>query len=114
MAATNIRELRELAGTEVKINISIEPIDGMTMDDYDFECMFYPFINNVEYKRKQVTLTKDKMIRIDENNYIAVVDTLLLGAGEIMVQITRKVPDMDCEDGLRTEIGAKTTGIVIH
>ena len=33
-------------GTEYKINVHVEPVDGSTMDDFDFECTLYVYKNN--------------------------------------------------------------------
>lgn len=93
-------------GTVYKLNVSIELPDNLTMDDVDFSCRFYCWKDSVEVK-------KDQMIRLDENNYIAVVDSNLIGRGEIINQVTVNIPDNDIEDGFRTEIYTDKTGIKI-
>lgn len=85
-------------GSEIKLNVGIEPIGDLTMDDYDFECEFYCFSN------KKVNLHKRAMIRRDERNYIAPIDSSALGAGSLKCKVTAYIPDMDFEDGVRTEI----------
>ena len=32
-------------GTELKINVHVEPIDGLHMSEYDFECVFFVYKN---------------------------------------------------------------------
>lgn len=94
-------------GTELKINVHVEPIDGFHMSDYDFVCRFYI------YRSCVVDVTKQNMIRIDNDNYIACVDSGKLGFGTIMMRVTAQIPDSDFQDGLRTEIKTVSTGITI-
>ena len=76
-------------GTTYKLNINIEGLPG-TMDDVDFRCKFWTY-------RKELTMDKKDMIRINENNYMAVIDSSLLGRGTIKVQTTVLVPDTDVD-----------------
>lgn len=87
-------------GTEFKMNVHLEPIDGLHMSDYDFECSFYVYTN------KKVIIPKSKMKRVDDDNYLAMIETadaLRIGRGRINVEITAHIPDGDFSDGLRTE-----------
>lgn len=95
-------------GTEFKINVHVEPIDGLHMDDYGFTCRFY-----VMYTGKYVEVAKEQMIRIDPDNYMAVVDSRRLGKGSVTLRITALIPDPDFPDLLRTEVEAVPTGITI-
>lgn len=92
-------------GTEFKINVHVEPIDGLHMSDYDFTCRFYIY--------SYVELTKNEMIKVDDDNYIACIDSSKLGVGTIMMRIIAQIPDADFPDGLRTEIETISTGLVI-
>jgi hypothetical protein len=94
-------------GTEFKINIHVEPIDGLHMDDYDFSCRFYVYTNRV------VRIEKKDMIQVDQDNYIACVDSSKLGIGAVMMRITAFIPDVDFPDRLRTEVETVSTGITI-
>lgn len=96
-------------GSELKLNINIEPFGGVTMDDYDFNCDIYcnKSENVIHYK-------KSELVRVDENNYIALVDSTILGVGTIKCKVTAYVPDNDFDDGLRTEVIAINTGIKIR
>jgi len=39
-------------GSEYKINVHVEPVDGSTMDAFDFECMLYVYANKgVTFKK---------------------------------------------------------------
>lgn len=94
-------------GTEIKINIHAEPIDGLSMNDYDFFCDFFSFPN------KKVRIHKSEMIVVDNDNYIASMDSTNIGVGNIKVRMTASVPDTNFSDGIRTEIAEYTTDIVI-
>ena len=94
-------------GTEFKINVHVEPIDGLHMSDYDFTCRFYI------YTTRNVEISKSEMIRVDDDNYIACIDSNKLGVGTIMMRIIAQIPDADFPDGLRTEIETISTGLVI-
>ena len=94
-------------GTEFKINVHVEPIDGLHMDDYDFSCRFYVYTNRV------VRIEKKDMIQVDQDNYIACVDSSKLGIGAVMMRITAFIPDVDFPDRLRTEVETVSTGITI-
>lgn len=85
-------------GSEFKLNVSIEPISDFTMDDYDFKCEFWCYSN------RKVTIEKKDMSRQDENNYIARLDSRLLGSGELKCMVTAYIPDSDFDDGYRTEV----------
>lgn len=95
-------------GTELKINVHVEPIDGFHMSDYDFTCRFYIYTN------RYVELKKSEMIRVDDDNYIACIDSSKLGAGLVMMRITALIPDDDFPDGLRTEVETVDTKVTIR
>lgn len=87
-------------GTEFKLNIRLDPIDGLHMSDYDFECALYVYTN------RKVVIPKSKMRKVDDDNYIVVVnsiDAMRIGKGKINAEITAFIPDSDFDDGLRTE-----------
>ena len=94
-------------GTEIKLNVNIEPMKGVSMESYDFKVEIYTLPSKV------LTFKKSDAIRVDSNNYIVLVDTSLLGAGEIKCKVTAYIPDGDFQDGLRTEIAVTNTGIDI-
>lgn len=94
-------------GSEIKLNIGIEPIGPHHMRDYDFDCEFYCYAN------RKVVLRKDAMIEQDQDNYLAVLDSKSLGTGELKCKITAYVPDADSEDDVRTEVLVLDTGLQI-
>lgn len=95
-------------GTEIKYNIHIAPVGNLSMDNYDFIVEF--FCN----PRKVVALRKERLIRIDEDNYVARVDSSALGNGDVKLKITASIPDNDFEDGIRTEVVCFDTDTVIY
>ena len=94
-------------GTELKLNIHIEPIGSTTMDDYEFEVEVYCS------PKKTIVIPKADAIKIDENNYVVLVDTNIVGAGDLKCKVTASVPDADFPDMMRTEVVAIDTGINI-
>lgn len=94
-------------GTQLKINIHIDNIDNYSMNDMDFECEFYISPN------KFITVYKKDMIKVDNENFIAIVDSEKLGIGKLMVKVTAYVPDGDFEDGFRKEVARTYTNVTI-
>ena len=87
-------------GTEFKLNLHLDLIDGLHMSGYDFECALY-----VETNRK-VVIPKSRMKKVDDDNYLVIVeqvDAVKIGKGRINADITAYIPDSDFSDGLRTE-----------
>lgn len=97
-------------GTQFKLNINMEPIDGYHMDALDFE--FEVFADNNSGKTQ--TIRKADAIRVDEDNYMVVVDSSKCGAGEYYVKMTAYLPDVDVNGGTRTEKKTVKTGVTIE
>lgn len=91
-------------GSLLKFNINIQ-CENKTMDELDFICVFFTTPNS------KVEIDKVNMIRKDENNYIAVVDTSKLPPGSIKVKTSVFIEDSDCPDGKRTEITTQETDV---
>ena len=97
-------------GTEFKINVHVEPIDGLHMSDYDFECEFFAYTN------RGVKIPKSRMRKVDDDNYLAMITTELgktIGRGTLKLRLTAYIPDDDFEDGVRTEVAEVCTGVTI-
>lgn len=94
-------------GTELKLNIHIAPIDGVTIDGYDYTTEVYCT------PRKSIIVPKSETIRVDNENYIVRVDTNVIGVGKIVCRVEAHIPDGDFNDGIRTEVVAITTNINI-
>lgn len=97
-----------LMGTEYKLNISVEGLEPLRLSDVDFECAFYT------QKSRTVRKQKADMIRIDDDNYLTVIDSAKTGKGVIKMVMTVRIPDADCEDGMRTEVYGTNTGIMVE
>ena len=96
-------------GTELKLNINIEPTVGFYMKDYDFVVELY--CNAL--RPKKVVINKEAAREVDESNYVVCVDTNELGVGKLVCKVIAYVPDGDFKDGKRTEVAKLNTGIEI-
>lgn len=94
-------------GTQLKLNIHIDSLGELHMADYDFECKFYIF------PKKFIVVKKADMVKVDADNYLAMVDTTDLGIGKLHMMVTAEIPDSDFGDGTRREIACVNTGIEI-
>lgn len=99
--------LQPSEGTTLKILVHFE-VEGHTMDDCDFKCSFYSVNKLISVVKK-----KSELIRIDENNYVAIVDTEKTGIGLIKCKLTVEVPDSDCPDGIRKEVARASTNVTV-
>ena len=96
-----------ISGTEIKLNIHIDPLGELHMSNYNFECKFYIFPKNF------IIVKKEDMVKVDEDNYLAIVDTTSLGVGKLHLTVTAEIPDSDFGDDTRREIACVCTGIEI-
>lgn len=101
----NIREIVSYGGQE-KINLTIEPIDGFTLVHFDWVAEF-------RGHRGKVTIRKADATRVDDENYICVVDTTKTGTGDLICTLTAYVPDAQVEGGIRRMVDQFDTGITV-
>ena len=95
-------------GTKLKLNLHIEKFEDLSLSDYDFSVEIYtPRGNN------KIIYSKDNLIKIDDDNYVFLVDTSIIGLGRIYVKIIAKIPDYDFEEKVREEIQVINSGIVV-
>ncbi len=85
-------------GSKFKLNINMDQIDGFSMEDINFFCTFKSNSEN------SVTLQKSSMKQIDENNYVAPLNSLELGKGTITIIYEADIPDNDFDDSFRHEV----------
>ena len=85
----------------------IDPLGTLHMSDYDFECKFYIF------PKKAVIINKNDMVKVDNDNYLAIVDTTGLGVGRLHMTLTAQIPDEDFDNVPRREVACVDTGIDI-
>ena len=91
-------------GTEFKFGVRVSQIDGVHLEDCDFEVSVYVYTNkSVLYKKSD-----DKHVKkMDEDSYKIIVtsdDALKIGRGRVLATLTIHIPDGDFEDGYRTEV----------
>lgn len=92
-------------GSKVKVAVWAGLPSDLHLSGVDFFCEFIASMG----KQK---VTKDDMVMIDDDNYIAVVDTAKTGTGELFLKIHVELPDSDVQDtGIRPEIAVTPTGI---
>lgn len=95
-------------GTKFKLNVTMEPVDGKYhLSNVDWEAEVYTKIG-----RSQI-INKDNARRVDDDNYIIVVDSAIGGAGLYYLTLTAYIPDSDCEGGLRKEVATVSTMVKI-
>lgn len=102
-----MNENKPIVGTEFKILVRIEPIDGVHMEDMEFVCEFYTRLEAPQ------AVAKSEMIKVDADSYIALVNTEGMSPGALRNRITVDVPDRDFDDDYRREITDIPTGIKI-
>ena len=93
--------------TEYKVNVHAEPIDGLSMDKYEFECQFYVSPNKVITIKKEDMKQSEVNGQPDPDNYIAILDSekvKALGRGSVKFRFIAHIPDADFPDRTRTEV----------
>lgn len=101
-----------ISGTEMKFALGLDLPGGLTMDDVEFEALFYIYSN------RTATIPKSGMGRLDENTYIVTLDTARIGGGgRIKCQVRVEIPDANMADrreahqGLRGGLWRMAVGI---
>lgn len=85
-------------GTQFVINVRMEPMDNVHMANVEFKAKFYV------YQNKVLELDKSDMLQVDEDNYLAFVDSAKVGKGQIKYRLFVNVPDENWEGGHRIVI----------
>ena len=88
-------------GTELKLNVNIDPIGDNHMDNYDWKVELFTTPNKVVTVE---STDNNNAIRQDADNYIIKVDTKSIGVGKLKCRVTAYIPDGDFSDYKRTEI----------
>lgn len=94
-------------GSELKLNVHIEPISELSMSDYDFSVELFTG------RQKTITVSKSEAKQNDKDNYIITLDSQVLGVGRIIALVTCFIPDEDFADGIRKEVVRIDTGMDI-
>lgn len=87
-------------GTVLKIAVTADIGNSQHLSSVDFSCFFHV----AGREKKGVQVDKVDMIMVDEDTYIAVIDTAVIGVGNYYCCLTAFVPDDNIEGGLRKEV----------
>lgn len=98
--------LQPSLGTTLKMLVTADLGNDLHLEDVDFTCVFFRSGLNTGQ-----TISKDAMSKLSADEYIAVVDTRLIGTGEYYMKLTAYLPDLDVSGGLRTEVVVVPTGV---
>lgn len=94
-------------GSQIVLNVYIEPIDGVTAKNYDFDVSVYCT------PKRAVVNSKEELFTVDDNNYLVLVDTEDIGIGLITCKVEAMLPDERFPNGVRREIKVINTGLNI-
>ena len=87
-------------GSDIKILVSADLPDDLTIQDVDFNVVVY----NCDLKNKEKTYQKADCILTEYGDYAVLVDSALLGVGRYLCRLTVFIPDTDYPSGTRKEV----------
>lgn len=111
-----------ISGTDVKLQISVEPMSGFTLADYDFDIYLVggglkkaklTFSKKGKEGENNATISNGLKLSDDGKSCVVAFNTAELGLGPVTAQIKAYIPDGAFEDRTRTEISELKTGIDI-
>lgn len=105
-----------IIGTELKLNVNIQPIDGKSMSDYDFDIQLRGGKNTISFEKRRETISDGLAKDEDSNdNYIVAFNTKDLGIGRVVCRVIAYLEDgaFNYDDHKRTEITEVNTGIEV-
>ena len=88
-------------GEDVKIGFHIKPIDGMTLDDFDWSIQLWCNSNNIKTLHKSDTISKG------DGKYAVCINTEDYGVGVLQFKMDANVVDVDFKNKLRKQIGIR-------
>lgn len=94
-----IKVLPPSIGTILPICVDANVGQGLHMQDVNFECKFY-----TETYKKGIVVNKSEMFFVNEDEYIALVDSSKIGVGQYWLKFTAYVPDPRLDSGVRPEV----------
>lgn len=97
-----------IRGTELKFNLNIQPVGGVSMSAYDFHVTAY-----AQGTTQRVIVDKHDCTKIDDDNFTIPLDTTALGLGQLILDVYAFIPDQDFIDNHRTEICRIETDVII-
>lgn len=90
-------------GTQFVINVNMKPMNDVHMEDVEFKAKFYVHQNKV------LDIDKLDMVKVDEDNYLAFVDSAKVGIGQIKYRLFVQVPDDNWNNGYRLIVSDEIT-----
>jgi len=93
---------------EVKLRISVTPVDGMNLDGFDWEVWLWT------KPTKILKIQKGMCIPQDDGSYIIPFNTGNVGVGAMKLRIVACIPDGDFADGDRTSIAEDVVLTIIN
>lgn len=114
--------VKVINGTDIKLSISVEPIEELTLADYDFDVYLVGggirknvlhFSKKGKEGENNASISNGLTLAEDGRSCIVAFNTSDLGLGEVNVQVRARVPDGAFEKRTRTEIVEFQTGIEI-
>lgn len=101
-------EAKPIEGIRFKMNVTMDPIDGYTLEDTEWDVEVFAV------GKKGVVFPKSEAIMSDANNYLLPIDSAKIGHGKYYYIITVRIPDADFPDGFRVEKWQTYSGIQIY
>lgn len=98
--ASEMKNLQPSVGTILKIGVTADIGNELHLSDVDFVCTFYSDMAI----RKSVVVAKEDMVKVDDDNYFAIVNTEIVGVGNYYCRLEVDIPDSDIESGIRKEV----------
>lgn len=89
-----------IIGSDIKILVSADLPDDLTMQDVDFTVVVY----NCDLKDKQKTYQKPDCVLTTDDEYLVLVESSELGVGRYLCRLTVQIPDTDYQIGYRKEV----------
>lgn len=85
-------------GTKTWFNLNLSKVGGFSMAQYDFAIYYYCSADKV------IEVPKEKAFRVDDDNYMFLVDTGLTGRGKLRFAVLPMIPDERIDDAIRPEV----------
>lgn len=92
-------------GSQFVLNVHMDPLDTTHLSEIGFTCEFTA-------TNKQI-LKKEDMYKVDNDNYLAPLDSAVLGEGNLVLKLIADVPCTYFEGGIRKEVSVVNTNLLI-
>lgn len=92
-------------GSQFVLKVHMDPLSTTHLSEINFTCEF-------SATNKQ-TLTKENLYKVDEDNYLAPLDSSVLGEGNLVLKLIADVPCTYFVGDIRKEVSVVNTNILI-